>query len=166
MKRLQLLVLSVLCFSAGLQSQELRVEDGYCLISSPEEMEVFAQRVNGGESSLNGRLTAPLDFEGVGHTPIGSPSVPFQGSFDGQLFPINNINAMLFGVVHGAQITRIAIESGTATENTAYAGATGSIVGWAEPDDLSSLTQSYSKGDVIGGGQDAGGAFRLLAGAA
>ena len=157
MKRLQLLVLSVLCFSAGLQSQELRVEDGYCLISSPEEMEVFAQRVNGGESSLNGRLTAPLDFEGVGHTPIGSPSVPFQGSFDGQLFPINNINAMLFGVVHGAQITRIAIESGTATENTAYAGATGSIVGWAEPDDLSSLTQSYSKADVIGGGQDAGG---------
>ena len=64
MKRLQLLVLSVLCFSAGLQSQELRVEDGYCLISSPEEMEVFAQRVNGGESSLNGRLTAPLCVAG------------------------------------------------------------------------------------------------------
>ena len=145
-------------------SLELRTEDGYCLISSAEKMEIFAQRVNNGETSLNGRLTAPIDFVGVEHTPIGIPSAPYEGSFDGQLNPITNLNAMLFGTVNGSQLTRIAIESGTIKENTAYANATGSIVGWANTGALSSLTLSYSKADVIGGGQDAGGFCGKFAG--
>lgn len=89
--------------------------------------------------------------------PIGNPANPYGGEFDGGLQPITNLGQMLFGTVNGAQLTHIAIESGIIEANNDYAGATGSIVGWANADSPSALLQSYSKADVHGSGNDAGG---------
>ena len=143
-------------FAPLIYGSEPEIIDGVCQLSVASEVVWFARQINAGEQ-LNAILTAPIDFSEAVMIPIGTPLHPFQGSFDGQLFPIENINSMLFGTVNGAQLTRIAIESGAAHEDTNYASATGSIVGWANTDALSSLTKSYSKGDVIGAGQDAGG---------
>ena len=104
--------------------------DGYYLIGDLARLEWFAKAVNAG-TLKNGKmkLTADIDFGDVEHTPIGTPSKMFSGIIDGQFHKLSNLNNMLCGTIDGATLTRIIVESGTITENTAYAAHTGVFAG-------------------------------------
>ena len=58
-------------------------EDGYYLISTPEQMIWFAAKVNKGDLTANAKLTEDLDMSG-GFTAIGNSSNRYAGIFDGQ----------------------------------------------------------------------------------
>ena len=131
-------------------------DDGFYLLGTPEQLVWLASKVNAGDVAINGRLTAAIDLAGIEWTPIGSTSANYAGSFDGQLYPITNLNGILFGTVSGAQITGIAIESATVSTNGGTAAHTGSIVGHS-PSKETSLTNSYSKATILGGEGDLGG---------
>ena len=134
------------------------IVNGKYQIGSVKDLQWLARMVNGGSADIAAELTAPIDLEGVTWTPIGTVAAPFTGSFDGHLFPITNINNMLFGTITGAQITGVALESGEITAtNTADAPHTGSIVGHSTAAS-GSITNSYSKVAMNGSnGEDMGG---------
>ncbi len=81
-------------------------------IATAEELIDFADRVNAGETTLNGRLTADIDLAGKGDSwaPIGS-TMRYQGMFDGQGHTISNMvlnqpNKSDFGLFKtGANVT-------------------------------------------------------------
>lgn len=97
--------------------------DGWCLVSSPEDLMKFAEVVNSGAfRNINVRLTEDIDMGGVDWTPIGvgpcynKASGPgnvtnegFAGVFDGQGHIVSNFNIVdeggeavgLFGIVTG-----------------------------------------------------------------
>ena len=129
--------------------------DGYYSIATPAQLVWFASMVNIGNTALNARLTAPIDLSEANWTPIGNTVYKYAGVFDGQLYPVTNINGMFFGTVAGAQINGIAIESGEVTQNVG-ADHTGSIIGHSS-DKNTQLTNSYSKAYVKGGNGDLGG---------
>jgi hypothetical protein len=103
------------------------VVDGWYELGTPDAVEFFASLVNLGHTDIKGRLTAPIDFAAVQHTPIGSKNKPFAGEFDGQMQPITNLNAMFFGSVMIASrmvesITKVIIRM--AKSRTSLVGAT------------------------------------------
>ena len=104
-------------------------------------------------------ITAPIDLTGIEWEPIGNPSSPFTGSFDGHLYPITGISNMLFGTIQGAQIRGIALESGTIdVDSQDYATHAGTIVGATLPAAPSTLSHSYSLVSITNtGGGDTGG---------
>ncbi len=130
-------------------------EDGFYELGTPEQLAWFASKVNAGNPDLNARLTASVDLANIEWTPIGTPDVQYAGTFDGQMYPIYNINGMMFGTVNGAQITGVAIESGTVTTSAGNAH-TGGLVGYS-PNKETSVTNSYSKVAISGGDGDLGG---------
>lgn len=85
-------------------------------ISTPAQLLQFAQRVNAGESTLNGKLTGDIDLTGIDWTPIGSRETPYVGTFDGQHHAITNFNYTsvaanegLFGFIAGATVKDFSI---------------------------------------------------------
>ena len=137
--------------------EQPEVIDGVYQIASASNLRWFQLEVNSGAKNMKALQTAPLDLSTVAIDPIGTPSNMFTGSYDGQFYPINNVSCMLFGTVNGADITRVAIESGTITMNADYATHTGSIVGAVGTDMPNSITLSYSKADLVDCSNDAGG---------
>ena len=145
------------CVNCGAVDPDFaQLVDGYYEIATAGALEWFANKVNNGENSLNARLIAPIDFSDVNHAPIGNAAFKYSGTFDGQFYPITNINQMLFGTIAGATITRVAIESGNIGENTEFASHTGSIAGNCGTSAPSTITYCYSKADMTGG-TDVGG---------
>ena len=145
------------CINCGAVDPDFaQLVDGYYEIGTAGALEWFANKVNNGDNSLNARLIAPIDFSDVNHTPIGTAAFKYSGTFDGQFYPITNINQMLFGTIAGATITRVAIESGNIGENTEFAAHTGSIAGNCGTSAPSTITYCYSKADMTGG-TDVGG---------
>lgn len=118
-------------------------------ISTPEELRMFSDRVNAGETDLDGVLIAdivlnPGTFDSSGQyvpaagespvlwTPIGSKAHPYTGSFDGSDFSIsgvyvssNDADQGFFGTVDSAEIRNLTLENGF----VAGKGNTGGIVG-------------------------------------
>ena len=67
---------------------------GYYLIGTAQDLKDFASLVNAGNTTINGKLTAPIDLAGSESnqwTPIGTYSYPYNGTFDGQGFTISNL---------------------------------------------------------------------------
>ncbi len=139
------------------QNYMTAAEDGFYEIGSLDQLMWFAAMVNSGtQTDIKGRLTAEIDMSGAEWPSIGNASVPYTGTFDGQHFAINNLNAPLFGTARGAFLKRIAIESGSITgRNTALGSQTGSIVCVATGTEL---TESYSRATIVIGDEgDLGG---------
>ena len=78
--------------------------DGFYLISTADELRLFASMVNGGQTSINGKLTADIvlndtkDWESWettapanSWTPIGSDANPFTGTLDGDGHSVSGI---------------------------------------------------------------------------
>ena len=57
--------------------------DGYYEIGTPEQMAWFAAKVNGGDTSANGKLVADIELP-ASFAPIGNSSNIYAGIFDGQ----------------------------------------------------------------------------------
>ena len=67
---------------------------GYYLIGTAQDLKDFASLVNAGNTTINGKLIAPIDLAGSElnqWTPIGTYSYPYNGTFDGQGFTISNL---------------------------------------------------------------------------
>ena len=122
----------------------LSQQDGYYLIGSAQDLKDFAALVNGGSTTVNGKLIAPIDLQGSESnqwTPIGSGTW-YNGTFDGQGFTISNLyyhqtvaSAGLFGYASGsARIKNIRVVvdiDNTGNGATAASGSTeaGGILG-------------------------------------
>ena len=154
---------SLLAMSFCLASSTL-AED--VTISSASELKNFATRVNNGETSLNATLTADIDLSDLSDetwTPIGTSSVPFKGTFDGQNHAITNFNYTatgthngLFGNINGATVQKFSI-SGTLTSSYTKNGVIGEASNWAKVKGIhSSLTMDLNNtkgysGGIVGG---------------
>ena len=150
-----ILLLCVLC-PFGLRAQS---PGAIRIIATPQDLLQFAKYVNAGNPECNARLVSSIDLASVSSqwVPIGTPSQPFRGSFDGAFHPITHLPGMLFGTTDGASISRVAIEGGTVRMNTSYAAHTGSLVGACGTGRPTSITLSYSKANLTGCTSDAGG---------
>ena len=63
------------------------------LIATTDHMDALASQVNGG-NSFSGTyflMTADLDYSGKSYTPVGTPPMPFRGSYDGGGHTITNV---------------------------------------------------------------------------
>ena len=72
----------------------LNQEDGYYMIGSAQDLKDFAALVNSGNTTINGKLIAPINLQGSNEnqwTPIGTSSHNYNGTFDGQGFTISNL---------------------------------------------------------------------------
>ena len=118
--------------------------DGFYLISTADELRLFASMVNGGQTSINGRLTADILLNDISNweswnestapanswTPIGSGSQPFIGTLDGD----------------GHSVSGIYINSGTDYQGlVGYLGSGGALQNLG-------IKASYIKGDHYVGG--------------
>ena len=67
-------------------------EDGWYEISTPQQMLWWAYYAANKDLGIKGRLMADLDMSGIDNYPIiGTETVPFYGSFDGQFHVISNL---------------------------------------------------------------------------
>ena len=105
-------------------------------ISTPEELVLFANEVNGG-NTYEGRtvvLTADLSMGGESSpfTPIGTSSSAFKGTFDGGYHVISGLyietksSAGLFGEVNGGTIQNVVVK-GTVKGGSNAAGIVGKL---------------------------------------
>ncbi len=124
--------------------------DGFYLISTADELRLFASMVNGGQTRINGRLTADIELNNTtgwenwgsnapanSWTPIGDY---FTGTFDGQghtisgLYYVNNSDypsyyVGLFGSLEGGGTVENVGVTKSYIQSSDYAGYTGGIVG-------------------------------------
>lgn len=128
--------------------------DGIYQISTADELTFFAQLVNLGNNSINGKLTTNINLEGSEESqwrPIGDDSNAYAGTFDGGGFEVSGLYIDsassyqgLFGATNGATIANIGV-SGTISgkENV------GGIVGYST--NTSKVSNCYSDVDITAG---------------
>ena len=76
--------------------------DGFYQIGSVEQMKWFIARVNQGDNTINGQLTADIDMTGVEHEAIGNGDNHFKGILDGQFHTLTidmTSTASSFGLI-------------------------------------------------------------------
>ena len=122
------------CYYCGKEQENIQFVD----ISTAAELLAFANRVNAGETALNGRLTADIDLKSATWTPIGkyngdsNASVYYMGLFEGNGHTISNFTVVgndsvgLFGYAEMAVIQNLGVVNATATGWNA-----GAIAGYA-----------------------------------
>ena len=110
-------------------------------ISSASELIAFASRVNGGETTLNGNLTADIDLTEGSFTRIGNRTYKYAGAFDGQGHSVTlNINVDqtgndykcqgLFGcATGGASFSNIIIKGSVNSKANCSAALVGEVNG-------------------------------------
>ena len=139
-RKLYSIFLTALLGMTGMQvwAQELTTTeiDGvtYYKINNGQDMQAFADIVNGGEFSANGLLSADINMDDVvWETPIGTSTGQFSGIFDGQGHKITGFDTTseadgggLFGFTNSATIKDFSI-SGFLTST---AGTGSGVVGY------------------------------------
>ena len=107
-------------------------------IENAEELMAFASAVNSGSTDLNARLTADIDMSGVDDfVPIGSETLMFTGTFDGQSHIIDNLIifsdekyvGLIGGIGGGAVVKNLILGPGSAIRGYAYVGLIGCSFG-------------------------------------
>lgn len=76
-------------------------EEGYYLISTPQQFVAFRALVNKVSNSLNGKLVNDVDMAGIGMSPIRFNDV-YSGTFDGQEHALENVTITHYGEMHTA----------------------------------------------------------------
>ena len=138
-------------------------------IGSAGELFAFAELVNSGGYDVNAVLTDDIVLSGSAitapdentpvWTPIGSSSLPFSGSFDGQYHKITGLYvntdadyAGLFGYTNNAEIKNIGIEN-SYIKGGSYTGA---LVGYTYNSN-GAITNCYGKNNTVIGSDYTGG---------
>ena len=111
-------------------------EDGFYEISTPEQLNWFALNVNSGNSKINAKLAADIDFSKytADSLMIGVNSA-YGGVFDGQghtitiLYNLNRTNVGLFRALSGATVRNLRV-SGTINGNNYIVGGLSSSTGY------------------------------------
>lgn len=128
---------------------ELSQDGDFYLISTADELRLFASMVNGGQTSINAKLTADIElnnttgWENWGNTPPANSWTPidnyFTGTFDGQGHTISGLYvnnsdysryyAGLFGCLEdGGTVENVGVTK-SYIQSSGHAGYTGGIVG-------------------------------------
>lgn len=100
--------------------------DGEIEIANYEQLKAFAARVNGGEKTLNAKLTEDITCTDKTWTPIGTDNESYEGTFNGQGHTITGLSNAdvdysglsaddevyigLFGVVESGKVQNVVIE--------------------------------------------------------
>lgn len=133
------------------------------LISTPEHLIYFNEEVTIKKIDTTGvyyQLTDDIDFSGYdtdtnssngNWTPLGTSSIPFKGTFDGQGYTISNIKVILpnqdyvgfFGYANSATIQNLGLENVVIEGNESVGGLVGE-------QSSGTITQSYVTGRVTG----------------
>ena len=147
--------------SAVMAVSEIDWDAAEITLSSVEELQAFAEQVNGGKSFSKKiiKLGADINLQDVAWTPIGTQEKPFVGTFDGAGWVISNLainkpdenNIGLFGrVANGSAIQNVIIENVTLTGATSVGAVVGQII--------SSVSNCTVRGNIqITGGHYTGG---------
>ena len=114
--------------------------DGVYQISNAGQLYWFAELVNGGETSASAILTDDIDLESRAWTPIGSASVAYTGTFDGQGNSITNLcmnitaggDYGLFGYVSGATVRNFSISGEVEANMTEASDVDYGVIGQAD----------------------------------
>ena len=112
MKKIFLLIALLNAFSASAID---KTADGTYLITSAQDLCDFSSLVNSGKRDLNAMLTADISMKGYDFTPIGTSSMGYSGTFDGQGFTIDSLTISLtsadgvgiFGYIDSAHILNL-----------------------------------------------------------
>ena len=146
--------------------------DGFYLISTADELRLFASMVNSGQTNISAKLTADIELNNTTGwenwsesnapantwTPIGNSSQPFTGTLDGAGHSvsgiyINNteINQGLVGVLgEGGTLQNLGVKASYIKGDNQVGG----VCGW---NDMGSITNCYNTGSVESTGAEAGG---------
>ena len=113
-------------------------------IGTVAEWNAFAARVNGGETTLDGLLTADLNFSDQTFTVAGTSAHPYCGTFDGASHTFTGINVSKSGdVTANRQGLFGSIGSGGVVKNVTVTGS--SFAGW----DYVGGIAGYNQGGTI-----------------
>ena len=113
-------------------------------IGTVAEWNAFAARVNGGETTLDGLLTADLDFGGETFTIVGTSTHPFCGTFDGAGHTITGISVSKSGDADGSRLGLFgSVGSKGVVKNVTITGS--SFAGW----DYVGGIAGYNQGGII-----------------
>lgn len=154
------------CTACGsLDKDYLKPTDGYYSIGTANELKWFAVYVNTVDGSANAKLTADINMTGVEHTPIGTSSNKYKGTFDGQNHTVDNIviegksYSGFFGyLTGGANIQNLVIGKGCAFSGDIKIGglasmaASGGTVTLSRIVNMASATSSTTAGDANAAG--------------
>ena len=155
----------------------MAMNSDFYLISTADELRLFASMVNSGNPGISAKLTADIvlndisdwenwneSTEGLNSwTPIGSNEQPFTGTFDGQGHTVSGIYVNssnncqgFFGATNGATIINLHTAQGYIRGN----GSVGGIVGNAEGGSIEDCTNGCtiastgsSNGGIVGYGR-------------
>ena len=129
--------------------------DGTCLIENATDLTEFRKLVNDkGMTSLNAKLTADITLTG-NHTPIGTSTNKYAGTFDGQGHKIENLSISsdqsgvgFFGQTNGATIQKVEFLKAKVTITGNSAQNTGIVVGICDGGTISqcAVVNSYING--------------------
>ena len=135
-------------------------------IANVEDLINFSNKVNNGMVYANAILKADLNLilYQSRFIPIGSASDPYRGTFDGQGHVLKNLGAMLFGTTDGATIKNIGLEGGKVNQDLIYASHTGTLVGTCVENLPTTISNCYSKVNLLSATKDAGGLVGRLYG--
>lgn len=152
----------------------LATANGVYQISTPKELVFFSHIVNSGNNNVKAILTSDIDMSNYSdaYTPIGTETMPFVGSFDGQYHRIANLklgnkqDAGLFGTlgdnarVNNVYLDETCVLNGQKTAGLIahVAGQNVEIVGCGNGGEVSAL-DGYAAGIV---GLDSSGSLKLV----
>ena len=153
-------------------ANELNQDGDFYLISTADELRLFASMVNSGQTNISAKLTADIELNNTTGwenwsesnapantwTPIGNSSQPFTGTLDGAGHSvsgiyINNteINQGLVGVLgEGGTLQNLGVKASYIKGDNQVGG----VCGW---NDMGSITNCYNTGSVESTGAEAGG---------
>ena len=133
------------------------------VISTPQELMDFADRVNDGLTKANAIVTDDLDFQGLSLSPIGTQLNPYIGCFDGGGHTFSNLKIEsgsnyvgLFGVVSGgATIKDFVLDETCSISGSSYVG----IIGGSNNGGTVTMERLGNEGSVTATERNAGAIF-------
>ena len=125
------------------------------LIGTMAELLWFAEAVNGGQTTINGKLTANIDLNSKTWTAIGSNTQPFAGTFDGGRYTISGLvgsNGLFGYVAAGGTVKNVSLDCNI-TSDSGIGGIANTSKGTIEDCLVSgSVTGGSSGGSMYVGG--------------
>lgn len=97
----------------GIEPTEPAKSGDTYLIGTMAELLWFAEAVNGGQTTINGKLTANIDLNSKTWTAIGSNTQPFAGTFDGGRYTISGLvgsNGLFGYVAAGGTVKNVSLD--------------------------------------------------------
>lgn len=139
----------------GIEPTEPAKSGDTYLIGTMAELLWFAGAVNGGQTTINGKLTANIDLNSKTWTAIGSNTQPFAGTFDGGRYTISGLvgsNGLFGYVAAGGTVKNVSLDCNI-TSDSGIGGIANTSKGTIEDCLVSgSVTGGSSGGSMYVGG--------------